>query len=267
MNEPSADPPAATRPRWLQRWHRAVGLGSALFLFALAGSGLLLMFSDALHLPSRQVDQSWLMNWYGIHAPPSPRGFQHGPHWVTQLGVRLYFDTREISRVDGVLLGVFDVGDESPDEWLAITDTELLVVDDAGTVLEHLGRGSGLPVGVTSVGRDAQDHIVLASSAGRYLYKLDSGEFVLDTDNAAVQWSAGTTPPAAVTDVVAKAYRGEGLSLERVVLDIHSGRLFGRWGRVIIICASVALLFLAASGVFAAVRRARTDSQSCRDGE
>ena len=123
MNEPSADPPAATRPRWLQRWHRAIGLGSALFLFALAGSGLLLMFSDALHLPSRQVDQSWLMNWYGIHAPPSPRGFQHGPHWVTQLGVRLYFDTREISRVEGVLLGVFDGGGESPDEWLVVTHT------------------------------------------------------------------------------------------------------------------------------------------------
>ena len=259
MNEPSAGPPTATRPRWLQRWHRVVGLVAALFLFGLASSGLVLMFSDALHLPSRQVDQAWLMNWYGINAPPSPRGFQHGSHWVTQLGKRLYYDTHEISPVEGVLLGVFDVGDVSPHEWLVITDAELLVLNDAGKVLEHLGRESGLPVGMTSVGRDAHNHIVLASTADRYLYQPDTGEFAPDTEHGAVQWSAGTTPPAAVTDIVVKAYRGEGLSLERVVLDIHSGRLFGRWGPVLIICASLALLFLAVSGVVAAIRRARMD--------
>ena len=257
MNELSPGRRVTTRARTLQRWHRRLGLVAALFLFTLAGSGLLLVFSDALHLPNTQVQQSWLMNWYGIHAPPSPRGFQRGPHWVTQFGARLYLDTNEISQVAGVLLGVFDVAGETADEWLAMTDAELLVINGAGTVLEHLGRESGMPVGVTSVGRDAHGHIVLASSTGRYQYNPDSGEFAPQSHIENIEWSAATTPPTAIADVLLKAYRGEGLSLERVLLDLHSGRLFGRWGSAVVTGASLALIFLAASGVYVTLRRAR----------
>ena len=262
MNDLSAGCPSTTRSRWaaiilphLQRWHRAIGLIAAFFLFVLAGTGLLLLYSDALHLPSRQLDQAWLMNWYGIHTPASPRGFQRGPHWVTQLGQRLYYDTREIGQVEGVLLGVFDGSQGATDEWFAITDAQLLACDDTGAVLERVGREAGLPAGVISVGRDVAGHIVLASTEGRYRYQPELGEFTADSGNAVVHWSAGTTPPAAIIDVIGKAYRGQGLALERVVLDLHSGRLFGRAGALLVTCASLALVFLAASGVFIRVRR------------
>lgn len=262
MTDLSARCPATTRSRWaaiivlhLQRWHRAIGLIAAFFIFVLAGSGLLLLYSDALHLPSRQLDQAWLMNWYGIHTPASPRGFQRGPHWVTQLGQRLYYDTREIGQVEGVLLGVFDGPEGATDEWFAITDAQLLACDDTGAVLERVGREAGLPAGVTSVGRDVEGHVVLASTEGRYRYDPELGEFTADTGNADVHWSAGITPPAAIIDVIGKAYRGQGLSLERVVLDLHSGRLFGRGGALLVTCASLALVFLAASGLFMRIRR------------
>lgn len=262
MSNLSAGCPSTTRSRWaavmlphLQRWHRTIGLIAALFLFVLAGTGLLLLYSDALHLPSRQLDQAWLMNWYGIHAPSSPRGFQRGPHWVTQLGQRLYYDTREIGQVEGVLLGVFHGPKEAMDEWLAITDVQLLACDDTGAVLERVGREAGFPAGVTSAGRDVDGHVVLASTEGRYRYDPELGEFTADTGDADVRWSVGITPPAAIIDVIGKAYRGQGLSLERVVLDLHSGRLFGRGGVVIFTCVSLALVYLVASGLFIRLRR------------
>lgn len=261
VNDLSAGLPTSTRSyriTLLQRLHSVIGLTAAIFLFVLAGTGLLLMYSDALHLPIRQVNQAWLMNWYGIRTAASPRGFQRGPHWVTQFGQRLYYDTREIGRMEGILLGVFDVSATVADEWLAISDAELLVLDDTGAVLERVGREAGLPANLISVGHDAEGQVVLASTVGRFRYEPEVGEFTRHTGNAEVRWIAGTTPPAAIVDVIGKAYRGEGLSLERVVLDLHSGRLFGRGGVLIITCASLALVFLAVSGVLGRVRRWRS---------
>ena len=40
-----------------------------------------------------------------------------------------------------------------------------------------------------------------------------------------------------------QAYRGSGLSLERVILDLHSGRIVGQWG--VYVVDGAALLFLA----------------------
>lgn len=51
-----------------------------------------------------------------------------------------------------------------------------------------------------------------------------------------------------------RAFRGEGIPLYRVLLDLHSGRLFGTLGVWIVDAAAVAMLFLTMTGVWYALR-------------
>ncbi|MGE0484136.1 MAG: PepSY domain-containing protein [Gammaproteobacteria bacterium] len=255
---------AKIRPRrrglatWLiQRWHRTAGVAAALFLVFLAVTGLLLMHSDRLGLPTAQIESRWLLDWYGIRPPPPPQAYQSDGHWFSQLGDHLYFDTTEIPFTEGVLLGVFATATTpGASEWLLVTDVQALVLDDDGAVLERLGRETGLPAGLTAAGRDARGRVMLASSAGRFRFDATMGEFVRATDGDAVHWSSAGTPPAAVAEAITRAYRGDGLSLERFLLDLHSGRLFGTLGTVVVNLASLVLLFLAASGLYLWSRRA-----------
>ena len=46
----------------------------------------------------------------------------------------------------------------------------------------------------------------------------------------------------------------QGLSLERLLLDVHSGRIFGRYGPWVVDAAAIALLMLGLSGVWIYVR-------------
>ena len=46
------------------------------------------------------------------------------------------------------------------------------------------------------------------------------------------------------------AYRGNGLKLERVILDLHSGRIFGDYGVYLMDAAAIALLWLSFSGLW-----------------
>lgn len=244
---------AAPRPRLriaqkALRWHRAVGVCAALFLIFLSVTGLLLMSSDRLGLPHVQIASRWLLDWYGIRPPPPPVGMAVAGHWVTQFGSRVYLDTREVDGVTGVLLGVVA---SSEDELQIVTDRAVTLVGRDGAVLERLGEEAGLPTGLTAAATDGTGRLLLKTSGGLVAYDDDSGEFAAVAANSSPQWASLQSPPDAIVSALTQGWRGEGLPLERVVLDLHSGRLFGRAGVWVINLASVALLVLACTGVIA----------------
>ena len=48
-----------------------------------------------------------------------------------------------------------------------------------------------------------------------------------------------------------QAYRGQGLTLERVMLDLHSGRLFNQtWGVYLMDASAVIMMWLGISGTW-----------------
>jgi uncharacterized iron-regulated membrane protein len=52
-----------------------------------------------------------------------------------------------------------------------------------------------------------------------------------------------------------RSYRGIGLSAERVMLDLHSGRILGRAGVYLVDAAAIVFLLLAVSGTWLWARR------------
>ena len=59
------------------------------------------------------------------------------------------------------------------------------------------------------------------------------------------------------------AYRGYGLTLERVLLDLHSGRVLGSAGVLLVDAAAILFLLLAISGLWLWSRR-RTSTRAHR---
>lgn len=70
---------------------------------------------------------------------------------------------------------------------------------------------------------------------------------------AQVRWSRAAPAPAQLRNELLRAYRGSGVTVERFVQDLHSGRLFGRWGTAVMDGAAVLFLILVLSGL--ALRR------------
>ena len=68
-------------------------------------------------------------------------------------------------------------------------------------------------------------------------------------------WSQPAELPADIEAQIAAAYRGSGLSVERVLVDLHSGRLFGLSGIAMMDLAAIALCILAVSGILVWLRR------------
>lgn len=56
--------------------------------------------------------------------------------------------------------------------------------------------------------------------------------------------------PPDVPQDMAEQYRGKGITLERLILDIHSGNIIGLPGKIISDLAALAIIFLCLSGLY-----------------
>lgn len=239
------------RLRSLFLWHRYLGLTAALFVVTLAISGLLINYSDDLHLPERHIQADWLLDWYGI-APPSITGsYAAGTHWVTQVGERIYFDSQEISNAAGPLHGAMPL----PDKVVIASGDQLLLSTPQGGLIDRLSGTEGVPDAVQAIGV-ANGNVVLHTLHGDYQ---TDDQFLAWRPNLTqgVHWADSAPLPEALRNTLVRQYRGMGVSEERLLLDLHSGRLFGKTGVVIMNIAAVIMLLLASSGVWHFFQRKR----------
>jgi len=239
-----------TAERRLGAWHRRLGLAAALVLVLLVVSGLLLNHAPRLGLDRRYVEAAWLLDWYGVHAPAQARGVALGAHWVSELDGRVYFDDRELDSVRGRLHGAVVLADA-----LAVAAADdLWLLTSGGEVVERLGRAHGVPEGLRALGLERD---------GRLVVQAARGVFVADRALSAWQrraspppaWAApGTIPPALHAELV-RRFRGRGLSVERLLADLHGGRLLGDLGVWLVDLTALACLGLALSGLWLGTRR------------
>ncbi len=234
----------------LKSWHRTIGLVAAVFLLVLTLTGLVLMQTDRIDLDSRYVDNDHLLNWYGIRPAPPPLSFKVREHWLAQIGERLYFSNQLVTQLDGQLLGAVPLADEI----LVATTNNLFIVTAAGELAEKLGPLDEAP---QQIGIDPAGDIIVRTAGGARRYDPWGGELAAVAPAPGVRWSLETALPDELAAALARTFRGSGLSLERVLLDLHTGRLFGATGVLIVNTASVLLLVLVISGFVLWLRRPR----------
>ena len=237
---------------WMRRTHRWLGGGLALFVLLLSCTGIALNHSDDWNLDGRYVSWSWLLKTYGIRAPTPSAGFSDEGHHAVLIGQRLYYDQHEIA--DGVdsLSGMI----ATSELVLVATDGRAFVLTLGGDLVEQLELSQRLPGAVDRVGRIADRAVI---SSGNSLYRSDSDMTGFDAWQAAqtddIEWSRFAMPPAQLLNVLNDQYRGRGVSTERLISDLHSGRFLGRFGTLFMDAIGVLLIFLSATGIILWVKR------------
>jgi len=225
------------------RWHRRLGIAAALVVAWLALTGIFLVHSDDLALDERAVGIGWLLDWYGI-PPPDVAAYRVGDAWVVQAGERLYVNDRPVPGEYQELAGAV----QFRDEVVAVAGSQLLLLSATGDLLEVLGEAHGVPGPIASI----------ATEGSRLVVRTRGGEQYASTDllawrraeAARAAWSEAAPAPDRLRERVAEHYRGQVLTLERLLLDLHSGRFFGALGVVIVDLAAIAFFVLAATGLW-----------------
>jgi len=228
------------------------------FVLLLAVSGIALNHGSDWGLDRRHVDWPWLLDAYGIQAPAPTASFVDGGLRATLLGERLFVGDAEIAQDVTGLAGIATL---DPLVLVGTQDT-LYVLTTAGELVEAIDTAPGMPGPVERVGRDGQRAVV---ERGGKLYRSDPDITLFEYWDAGqwdgVQWSSATPPAATELEALQALYRGRGLTVERVLADLHSGRLFARAGTLVMDAVAVFMIILSLSGFVLWIQHSRREAE------
>ena len=246
MSSTSPRSPRA-RPRWWP-WHQRLGVGFSVIIVIVVLTGITLNHTDGLDLDRITIKSDAVLDWYGLVPEGEPVAFGIDPV-VAGWGGKIYLEGQSVGQADA-LRGAVAVDEQV----VLLTGDALWLLTRQGEVIERfaamdLPDGDLLRLGLCH----EPPFIMLETSTGRYVTDADLlswDRFQLAQD---VAWSEAVALSPEQRETVLQAYRGEGLSLYRVILDIHSGRFFGTVGVWVVDAAAVAMLFLTLTGVWYAL--------------
>lgn len=231
-------------------WHRRIGLATAPFVALLVVSGILLNHTEELGLDRRFAAHPWLLSWYGVEADAPESGFpagEGGERWVAWAGGRIYLDGAPAGDSAAPLAGAVAVSG-LPAIAAAAADAVWLFAADGSLIEKAAPVGVPLPIEALAAGPEGA--LFLRAGGSVWAGDADLVEWRRAAQDAAPAWARPAPLPPAIAARIAESRRGEGLPWERVLLDLHSGRLFGALGPPLMDAAAVLLVLLAASGLY-----------------
>jgi len=226
-------------------WHRYMGVGAALFTLIIAFTGILLNHTEDFDFHETHVQSGWILDWYGIEAPEQLLSFPAGERHVTLMGDDLYLDRKEIGDDYHDLNGAVQI-----DNMLVVSaNNNILLLTPRGEMIEQLKRNDGVPAGIEKIGVDDEGGIAVRTLHEIYLADNDFIRWQrYDGDAGNIRWAAPAPLEPQLKQQLQHHFRGEVLSMERVLLDLHSGRFFGKAGPWLFDIAAALLILLSLSG-------------------
>ena len=234
---------------FLRDWHKRAGLFAFLFMGWLGLSGILINQSPSWGYDTDRIYWSWVMWLYNLEPEPPQAGYVAGGYWMANTPEGTVVNAKAVIPPVKLPLGMVAGGTEKEPLLYVANAEHVAVITPEGSRYDEL-RSPILPV--ESLRRIGSVIGVPGSIAVQDLdayQSLDGGNSWQPIDPSKVEWSVTREIPAAERDRLVPFSRPF-VTLEHVLVDAHSGAIFGRGGVYVINTVGVAAVWLAISGVW-----------------
>lgn len=229
----------------LWRWHRRLGIILIVFIIWLSASGILLNHTSDLKLSEQPVHQLFLLNLYGIERPLI-QSYQLGGQWISHSGEHLYRNTTQISQCANPFSGVaISTSDTSP-IIAAACDDEIVLLTEQGELIERINSSYQLTLPLQAIGQCETSKQNICFKANNRSFSLNVKESNWNETADNIITLSSTKPPIALQSALEENTLS--LNWERIILDLHSGHLFGL-GPWLMDIVGVLLIALGLSGL------------------
>ncbi|MFV1995392.1 MAG: PepSY domain-containing protein [Verrucomicrobiales bacterium] len=255
-------PPRRPFRRFLVWVHRWVGLLSVLFVLVICATGLVLNHNVELELDRGIIDDPRLLDWYRLGPQGQPLAWKAGDHLLVAWDGRVFLDSVALD-LEGAPVSA---GKLSESRLAIAFPDRVALVDRGGRLLDLLDQLVLPPGEILRAGASPGGGLAIETSRGTYLLSgLLEAKPLGRADATWFEPGTETVSPE-LREEIARAWSSEGLSLYHVLLDLHSGRFFGKTGTLLYDLATIAFLLLALTGLYVGLTRRRPNGAG-RDPE
>jgi uncharacterized iron-regulated membrane protein len=248
-----APKPKRTLTATLREWHKRAGLFAFLFMGWLGLSGIALNQSASWGLDTLRIGWPWVMALYGLHPESPQNGYSADEHWIAVEDEHSVLDGKALPFAVKPPIG-FAVGGDVAHRLLFVAAYDsLLLLSPQGERVDEVQAGLILPVkSILRIGSvdGSAGMVAIEDQDQKTLFGSTDGEsWARIPAQSKVQWSQAS----ALTDGQRKQFEDNArptVAAEQILIDLHSGRLFGSLGRYVINAVGFAAMLLAISGVW-----------------
>jgi len=228
-----------------------MGVLAAGFVLLLAFTGLCLNHVSGWGLDSKALRSPALLGLYGMAEVGTVVSYPLADAYISQSNGQLFYQDKEIDRCEGSLVGVLKLGSKTTSQIVVACEQELLLFSPTLQLIEKIGPTFGLPVAVQRVGL-VDDELLIDTSGGLFFADLNALRWTAVEDEGVLsssQWSEAAQAPESLSLALAASIDSEDITYERLLLDIHSGRILGEWGVYLVDAMAILFMLLAISGL------------------
>lgn len=245
-----------TLRRNLLRLHHRAGVVVVVFVLFLVVTGILINHANTLGWDKQRLANAFWLKLYGVEVSAVDTGYPVSGHWLAFAGSRLYFDARPLADCQAPLSGavMVPVSAGLGQAGVALCSDATILFTLAGELIEKMPM-----VGAPVSGLALKDDVIYArQNPGIVQFDPVSGGWSpAAIDTSSLSWSQSASLPAPMATQLRYANTPEDLTWERLLLDLHSGRLFGFIGVLLVDLAGVLMLMLALTGLWSVMTRKR----------
>ncbi|MCG8488464.1 MAG: PepSY domain-containing protein [Chromatiales bacterium] len=230
------------------RWHRRIGVMLSLFVILIALTGIVINHANRFSLDTIPVTSPWVLSWYGIAFDGKITGFPAGKNWISAFQGKLYWNSEPVSYCPEPLIGAATIAGI----WFVICGTSLTLISSDGVLIESLS--DVVPADASGISGVSNDWLIIATDSGQIRLHSDTLELKADTSQPLATQVATPLP----TNLQAELnFKSHSITIERLLLDLHSGRILQLPGALFNDLVALVLILLAVSGSWLWLQRKR----------
>ncbi|MBV2123487.1 MAG: PepSY domain-containing protein [Candidatus Thiodiazotropha sp. (ex Ctena orbiculata)] len=230
------------------RWHRRIGVMISVFVILLSVTGIVINHANRFGLDTIPITSPWVLGWYGIEFEGEITGYASQESWISAFQGKLYWDSESIGYCAEPLKGAEMVAGI----WFVLCDTSLTLLTGDGELIETLD--DVVPEDTNALSGVDGDWLVIATDRGMQILHSDTLEL---KPGSVTNTSArlATPLPASLQDEL--NFKSHSITVERLLLDLHSGRILQLPGALFNDLVALAMILLALSGSWLWLQRKR----------
>ncbi|MCG8313709.1 MAG: PepSY domain-containing protein [Pseudomonadales bacterium] len=231
------------------KWHRTIGLFASFFVLLLVITGIALNHGNELGIDHQPLPHSMLAL-YGVEIETPTSGYSIAGDWLVESQQQLFFNEQPVSVCHPPLVGAIPFAEE----LLVACQNGVALFTQSGELIERAGDNPEPLVAMMALPNS--DKVLMKGQFKHYTFDMSRFEWSdFEVTKSEMAWLKPTALPDALAKGIAKKSVVTEITWERLVLDLHSGRLFGQWGVWFMDLIAVLLAVLAISGVWLRISR------------
>lgn len=225
-------------------WHRRLGLVALALVFILSITGIMLNHTEDFKLDKIAIESDFIFNWYGINPQGSPIAYNANNIIISQWNHQLFFNGNPVYSHKETIQGAIMI-----DEIIAIAlHSFVLLLDNTGEIIELIP--TEIPFSISNIAIYNNKIALLDTQNNSFISDANFTRWS-SQKLSTTHWAMPTALDQTQINHLKQAFRGQSLNLERVILDLHSGRLFHpQWGIYIMDASAIIMILLGISGIW-----------------